>query len=155
MYVISECCRTWTHNHIVCKRTLIWAVCLNGWVFFYKLSGCRFESCCCYLNFRYEACFKQGVSWYSGKYRVWIHSETHNDMLKAYSYVCYLVIVVIFMGNGGAKLFYQGKPQRALEATCITSQWTYSKIKQKTRKNKKQNRLINKSALFVDWFNSG
>ena len=50
-----------------------------------------------------------------------------HDMLKAYSYVCYLVIVVIFMGNGGAKLFYQGKPQRALEATCITSQWTYFK----------------------------
>ena len=40
---------------------------LNGWVFVYKLSGCGFESSCCHLNFRYEACFKQRAPWYSGK----------------------------------------------------------------------------------------
>ena len=34
-----------------CKHSsIIWAVCLNGWVFVYKLSGCGFESCCCHLN---------------------------------------------------------------------------------------------------------
>ena len=30
--------------------SIIWTVCLNGWVFVYKLSGCGFESCCCHLN---------------------------------------------------------------------------------------------------------
>ena len=29
-----------------------------------------------YLNFRFCACFEQGVPWNSGNYRVWIHSET-------------------------------------------------------------------------------
>ena len=49
----------------------------NGWVFVYKLSGCRFEFCCSHLNFsRYGAFFKQGVPWHSGNYKVWIHSET-------------------------------------------------------------------------------
>ena len=34
---------------------------LNGWVFVYELSACGFESHCCHLNFRYGACFEQGV----------------------------------------------------------------------------------------------
>ena len=29
-----------------------------------------------HLNFRYRAYFEQGVPWHSGKYRVWVHSET-------------------------------------------------------------------------------
>ena len=29
-----------------------------------------------HLNFRFRTCFEQGVPWYSGSYRVWIHSET-------------------------------------------------------------------------------
>ena len=33
-------------------------------MFFYKLSGCGFESSCSHLNFRFRACFE------------WIHSET-------------------------------------------------------------------------------
>ena len=28
-----------------------------------------------HLNFRFPACFEQGVLWHSGNYRVWIHSE--------------------------------------------------------------------------------
>ena len=48
----------------------------NGWVFSYELSGCRFKSSCSHLNFRFCTCFKQGVPWHSGNYRVWIHSET-------------------------------------------------------------------------------
>ena len=47
--------------------SIIWPAGLNGWVFVYKLSGCGFESRCCHLNFRYGACFEQGVPWYSGK----------------------------------------------------------------------------------------
>ena len=53
-----------------------WQVWLNGWVFVYELSGCEFESSCSHLNFRFRACFEQGVPWDSGNYRVWIHSET-------------------------------------------------------------------------------
>ena len=56
--------------------SIIWPVWLNGWVFVYELSGCGFESSCSHLNFRFRACFEQGVPWHSGNYRVWIHSET-------------------------------------------------------------------------------
>ena len=55
--------------------TMIWSVWANGWMFLYKLSGCRFVSRCSHLDFRCRACFKQGVPWHSGKYRMWIHSE--------------------------------------------------------------------------------
>ena len=62
------------YNHLDRKRTLNhlaklvkW---LNGWVLVYKLSGCEFESCCRHLNFRYHACFEQGVPRYPGNYRV-------------------------------------------------------------------------------------
>ena len=48
--------------------SIIWPVCLNGWVFVYELSGCGFESRSSQLNFRYDACFEQGVSWQSGNY---------------------------------------------------------------------------------------
>ena len=59
----------WTLN-----LNLVW---LNGWVFIYKLSGCGFVSRCSHLNFRFHACFEQGVPWHSENYRAWIHSETH------------------------------------------------------------------------------
>ena len=45
-------------------------------MFAYELRGCGFESCCSHLNFRYYACFKRGVPWDSGNYRVWIQCET-------------------------------------------------------------------------------
>ena len=45
-------------------------------MFFYELSGCGFEYSCSHLNFRFRACFEQGVPWPSGNYRVWIHSKT-------------------------------------------------------------------------------
>ena len=57
-------------------NSIIWPVWLNGWVFVYELSGCGFKSTCSHLNFRFRACFGQGVPWHSGNYRVWIHSET-------------------------------------------------------------------------------
>ena len=57
--------------------SIIWPVWLNGWVFLYELSGCGFESSCSHLNFRFHACFKQGVPWHSRNYGAWIHSETH------------------------------------------------------------------------------
>ena len=47
-----------------------WPVWLNCWVFVYELSGCGFESSCSHLNFRFRACFEQGVPWHSGNYSV-------------------------------------------------------------------------------------
>ena len=71
MNCLSDCNRTRTHNYLVHKQR-IW---LNGSVFVYELSGCGIESRCSHLNFRFCACFEQGVPWLSGKYRVWIHSK--------------------------------------------------------------------------------
>ena len=45
-------------------------------MFVYELTGCGFESSCSHLKFRFCACFKQGVPRHSGKYRLWINSET-------------------------------------------------------------------------------
>ena len=42
----------------------------------YELSSCGFEFRYSHLNFRFRVCFKQGVPWHSGSYKVWIHSET-------------------------------------------------------------------------------
>ena len=55
---------------------IIWPVRLNGWVFVFELSGCKFESSCSHLNFIFCPCFEPGVCWHSGNYRVWIQSET-------------------------------------------------------------------------------
>ena len=49
----------WPHYHLVCKQT---QASLAKWLsVIYELSGCGFESRCCHLNFRYSACFEQGV----------------------------------------------------------------------------------------------
>ena len=37
-------------------------------MFVYKLSGSGFESSCSYLNFRFRACFEQGIPWKSSNY---------------------------------------------------------------------------------------
>ena len=62
---VSDCKATWTHNHLVCKRTLPFSqtrpVWLNGWVFVYKLSGYGFESPCNRLNFRCRPYFEATV----------------------------------------------------------------------------------------------
>ena len=65
------------------------------WVFNYELRGCGFESCCSYLNFRYCACFEQGVSWHSGNYRVWIHSKmsTWHDNKIQYLFMHRIVLL--------------------------------------------------------------
>ena len=51
-----------------------------------RLNPDSIEPRCSYLNFRYRACFEKGVPWYSGIYRVWIHSETctwHNNNIQS------------------------------------------------------------------------
>ena len=66
---------------------------LNDSVFVYELSGCKFESRFCHLNFRYCVSFERGVPWHSGKYRVQIHYEmrtwheiTYCQMYHIYKY---------------------------------------------------------------------
>ena len=73
--VVSTYTVKWTVQYLQHSST-IWPVWLNSWVFLYELSGCGFKSRCSNLNFRFHACFEQGVPWHSGNYRVWIHSET-------------------------------------------------------------------------------
>ena len=77
---LRDMIRTYSQIHRTGKysqhSSIIWSVWPNGWVFIYELSGCEFESRCNHLNFRFHACFEQGVPWHSGNYRIWIHSET-------------------------------------------------------------------------------
>ena len=60
-----------THNELVRKRTLYHFTKLAKWLtcvvstYLYSI----------HLNFRYRACFEEGVSWHSGNYRVCIYSE--------------------------------------------------------------------------------
>ena len=57
--------RTYSQMHRTDKysqhSSIIWPVSLNGRVFVYELSGCGFESSGSHLNFRFRACFDQGV----------------------------------------------------------------------------------------------
>ena len=68
-------------------RKFIWQFWRNGWLFLYELSFCGVEFSCSHLKFKFHACFKQGVPWHSGNYRVWILSETgtwHNKNIQLY-----------------------------------------------------------------------
>ena len=77
---VRDMMRTYYQMHHTNKysqhSSVIFWVWLNSWVFVYELSGYGFESRCSHLNFRYWACFGQGLPWHSGNYRVWIHSKT-------------------------------------------------------------------------------
>ena len=76
-----------------------WICWQNGWVFVYQLIGCVFESNGSHLNFRFRACFKQGVPWHSGNYSVWIHSETrarHDQNIQLKIFRSSLNVSIIF-----------------------------------------------------------
>ena len=79
-----------------------WPVWRNGWVFVYELSGCEFESRCSHLNFRYRACFEQGVPRHTGNYRVCIHSKTciwYDRNIQTKKYTCAIVVLVDLQFN--------------------------------------------------------
>ena len=94
IWSLSDSNKIRTHNHLVHKRTLNhlakaaeWLSCVvstylygafdcmllschvrvSEWILNVCLNGCRFESGCCHLNFRYSACFEQGVPLHSSK----------------------------------------------------------------------------------------
>ena len=62
IWSLGDCNWTWTHNHLVHKRTLnhlakLGPVWLNGWVLLYELSGCGFEYSCSHW-------YKHASFWY-------------------------------------------------------------------------------------------
>ena len=90
MWIHSET-RTWHDKSIQSMHrtdkysqhsSIILPVWLNSWVLVCELSGCGLRSSCSHLNFRFRACFEQAVTWHSGNYRVWIHSETRRRQDK-------------------------------------------------------------------------
>ena len=78
--LVRDMIKTYSQMHRTYKysqhSSIIWPVWPNGWVFVYEVSGCRFESRCSHLIFRYGGCFEQGVPWYSSNCTVAIHSQT-------------------------------------------------------------------------------
>ena len=104
---VSDMTRTYSQIHCTDKysehSSIIWPVWPNGWVFVYELSGSGFESSRSYLNFRFHACFKQGVPWRSGCYRVWIHSEPHTWHDKNKQSIKYNVLLVKKIKNKKSK----------------------------------------------------
>ena len=69
--IICDCNDIQTHNHLILKRTLNHFAKLAKWLT-YVVSTYLYGI---HLNFRYRACFEEGVPWHSGNYRVYIHSE--------------------------------------------------------------------------------
>ena len=65
--------------------SVIWLFWLNSWVFVFKVSGGRFEFRCSHLSFRYRACFKQGIPWYSANCRVQIYFKLARSIKKTRS----------------------------------------------------------------------
>ena len=74
--MIRTCSKVHHTDKYVQHSSIISPFWLNVWAFVYELNGSGFESRCSHLKFIFRACFKQGVPWHSGNYRVWIHSET-------------------------------------------------------------------------------
>ena len=77
----------------------------HGWVFVLELSGSVFES----------ACFEQGVPRHSGKYRVWIHSETR-------IYVTWQEHTVQSLQFSSVSAVYNSRVTKPSYALCMTSQ---------------------------------
>ena len=84
--LVREKTRTYSQTHRTDnnseRSSIIWPVWLNGSRFFYKISGSGFKSSWSNLNFRFCSCQEEPVRWQSGKYRVWIHSETFTWHVK-------------------------------------------------------------------------
>ena len=104
------------------QSSIIWSVWPNGWVYVYELTGCRCESRYDHLNFRYRACFEQGVSWHSGNYRVWIHSETRtwHDKNKQLNEIVSAMQGFYFLVKFGLVLIYILKVYRKKSSSSIS-----------------------------------
>ena len=74
----------YTHKDLQ-HSSIIWPVWLNGWVFFYVLSGCGFESSCSHLNLRFRNCFQQGVLCIQVTIECGFNLKCVRDMIRIYS----------------------------------------------------------------------
>ena len=72
-------------TYFVNEHSTIWPVWPNGWVFFYELSGSGFEFSCRKLNFRFCACFEQGVPWHSANIECEFTLKRVRGMTRTYS----------------------------------------------------------------------
>ena len=90
--------------HENCK----WILCVsNGAKWLTVVNGCGIDSCCSYLNFRYRPCFEQGTPWYSGNYRVYIHScatmwHDKNTQLKYFLSLYSVLLTLKRLGGVGS-----------------------------------------------------
>ena len=66
-------------------NSIIWQVCLNGWVLIYERSGCEFESSCSHLNFKFHACFEQEVPDIQVTIECGFTLKHIRNMIRAYS----------------------------------------------------------------------
>ena len=87
-------------------------------MFVHELTGCEFESSSSHLNFRFRACFEQGVPSDSGNYRVWIHSETrtsHDNNIQSLTEDHFLIYIDFIkledVQNGWKKLKLSKMPE--------------------------------------------
>ena len=77
----------------------------------YKLGGCRFKSSCSHLNFRYPACFEEGVPWYSGAPKYCRFSLKYvADMIKTNGWNWF----------NGVKIFYFGFQKTSVHTRTST-----------------------------------
>ena len=93
--VLSDCNWTRTNNHLVRKRTHDHLVFINKQFVKEHFVNEHF-------NFRFRACFEQGVSWHSGNYRVLIHFEMrtwHDKNIQSHFYTSkyFFVFYIYFL----------------------------------------------------------
>ena len=133
--VVRDMIRIYSQMHRTDKygqhSWIIWPVWLNGGVFVYKLSSFRVDSRCSHLNFNFLACFEQGVLWYSGIHRAWIHSETSKwhdkNIQSSASYrlvlatqLCHLPGLARWLsGRSRTKLFWVRFPLESLKIQIL------------------------------------
>ena len=103
---VCDCNWTRTHNHLVHKwklNHLAKLTSLTKWLsvrLWTKWLWVQVQFS--HLHFGFHACFKQGVPWHSGNYRVWIHSEMcmwHDENIQSWQFVTICVHLNMILKN--------------------------------------------------------
>ena len=106
VHYLSDCNWNWTHNHLVCKRTLNHLAQLAKWL------SVRLQTKWLWVWVQLQSLklpilpllrARSYYSWHSGNYRVWIHSETRTWHDKNIQFILYCIFVdkncgIIFLG---------------------------------------------------------
>ena len=87
----SDMIRRYSQTHRTDKysqhSSVIWPVWLNGWVFVYELSGCRFGSSCNHLNFRFRAASRKEFLDIEATIKCRFTLKCVRDMIRTYSHM--------------------------------------------------------------------